>query len=214
MKHTLLATALLVASLTAYAAGPTVHAEQRLATDTALLDRTDAASAPVRSDDWAEIQGRERRRDGRGVGAVLYANSDFRGDRYVVEGDYMRDLVNTGFNDRAQSLRVERGYWMFCSDADFQGTCRTFGPGEYPVCPADSNNRISSGRRISKTIPIRAARTGSGETRQDRCRSSTTSRGCAASWRARARSPSSACRPSGIGRATSRPSTCRTTATA
>ena len=57
------------------------------------------------------------------------------------------------FNDRASSLRVDRGYWIFCSDADFRGECRTFGPGEYPVLPPELDNRISSGRRISNDFP-------------------------------------------------------------
>jgi hypothetical protein len=35
------------------------------------------------------------------------------GDRYVIEGDYMRNLADTGFNDRAQSLHVDRGYWIW-----------------------------------------------------------------------------------------------------
>ncbi|HXR56944.1 MAG TPA: beta/gamma crystallin-related protein [Casimicrobiaceae bacterium] len=103
---------------------------------------------------FVPTQGRpnDRGRD-RGVGAVLFSNSDFRGDRYVVQGNYMRDLANTGFNDRAQSLRVERGYWIFCSDADFQGQCRTFGPGDYRRLPRALDNKISSGRRISERYP-------------------------------------------------------------
>ena len=90
---------------------------------------------------------------GGGARAILYANSDFRGDRYVIEGNAMPNLGNTGFNDRAQSLRVERGYWIFCSDAAFQGQCKTFGPGSYPNLPRDLDNRISSGRRISNDYP-------------------------------------------------------------
>ena len=85
--------------------------------------------------------------------AILYSNPGFQGQRFVIDNDYMRDLGNTGFNDRAQSLRVERGYWMFCSDAQFQGTCRTFGPGEYPDLPRNLNNSVSSGRRISNDYP-------------------------------------------------------------
>jgi len=153
MKHTLLATALLGFALAASAAGPAVHAEQPLATGASPPDRVDGASAPVRSEYWVKTQNRDRRGGGRGVGAILYSNPDFRGDRYVVAGDYMRDLANTGFNDRAQSLQVERGYWIFCSDADFQGTCRTFGPGEYRRLPRGLDNKISSGRRISENYP-------------------------------------------------------------
>lgn len=103
--------------------------------------------------EFVQTQGRPYRDNHHGVGAILYSNTDYRGDRYVVEGNYMRDLANTGFNDRAQSLRVERGYWIFCSDADFQGECRTFGPGDYRRLPHALDNRISSGRRISERYP-------------------------------------------------------------
>jgi hypothetical protein len=154
MKQALLATALLVVSVAAFAADPGVQAPAASAIAASLPGRV--TSVPVRADAWVQTQGRYDERDrgrGRGIGAVLYSNPDFRGDRYTVQGDYMRDLANTGFNDRAQSLAVERGYWIFCSDADFQGTCRTFGPGEYRRLPRGLDNRISSGRRISENYP-------------------------------------------------------------
>jgi hypothetical protein len=93
---------------------------------------------------------------GGGARAVLYSNPNFQGDRYVVEGDAIPNLGNTGFNDRAQSLRVERGYWIFCSDAAFGGNCRTFGPGSYPDLGPALDNRVSSGRRISNDYPYNA----------------------------------------------------------
>jgi len=154
MKQALLATALLVVSVAAFAADRGVQAPAASAIAASLPGRI--TSVPVRADAWVQTQGRYDERDrgrGRGIGAVLYSNPDFRGDRYTVQGDYMRDLANTGFNDRAQSLAVERGYWIFCSDADFQGTCRTFGPGEYRRLPRGLDNRISSGRRISENYP-------------------------------------------------------------
>jgi hypothetical protein len=85
--------------------------------------------------------------------AVLFSNPDFRGERFVVDGNVLPDLANTGFNDRAQSLRVEGGYWIFCSDAGFQGTCRTFGPGSYATLGYGLDNKVSSGRRISRDYP-------------------------------------------------------------
>jgi hypothetical protein len=66
---------------------------------------------------------------------------------------YLANLDGTGFNDRASSLRIERGYWVFCSDASFRGECRTFGPGDYPDLPSGLSGRISSGRRISDDYP-------------------------------------------------------------
>jgi beta/gamma crystallin len=87
------------------------------------------------------------------VGAVLYEGSGFRGRSFEINRPVVRDLDRTSFNDRAESLRVYSGYWMFCSDANFEGECRTFGPGEYPQLPGDLNRRISSGRKISDRYP-------------------------------------------------------------
>ena len=64
----------------------------------------------------------------------------------------LADRISFG---RASSMRVERGYWMFCTDANFNGECRTFGPGDYPQLGWFSN-RISSGRRISNDYPYNA----------------------------------------------------------
>ena len=83
--------------------------------------------------------------------ATLYEGPNLAGRSYVLN-DMMRNLDSTGFNDRASSLRVESGYWIFCSDAEFRGECRTFGPGDYASL-AGMNNVISSGRRISNDYP-------------------------------------------------------------
>jgi hypothetical protein len=92
---------------------------------------------------------------GGGARAILYSGPGFGGRQFVIDNNVVRDLADTGFNDRASSLRVEQGYWMFCSDRDFGGNCLTFGPGEYPQLPAPLANRISSGRRISSNYPYR-----------------------------------------------------------
>jgi hypothetical protein len=82
--------------------------------------------------------------------AVLFEQAGFGGRFLGIEGDVLPNLDQTNFNDRAASLRIEGGYWIFCTDAYFQGTCRTFGPGEYPSLPLDVDKKISSGRRISE----------------------------------------------------------------
>lgn len=87
---------------------------------------------------------------------VLYEHSGFGGRSYALTQEYVANFGSTGFNDRASSLRVERGYWMFCSDANFQGTCRTFGPGDYPTLPPGLQNSISSGRRLHDDYPYRS----------------------------------------------------------
>jgi beta/gamma crystallin len=88
--------------------------------------------------------------------AILYEGPDFRGRSFPIERNVVRNLDRTAFNDRAASLRVERGYWIFCSDANFEGDCRTFGPGDYPDLPGELNRRISSGRMISNDYPYNA----------------------------------------------------------
>jgi hypothetical protein len=90
---------------------------------------------------------------GGGARAILYEGPNMTGRSLVLGNEVVANLGGTGFNDRASSLRVDRGYWIFCTDANFQGECRTFGPGDYPSLPGDINNRISSGRRISGHYP-------------------------------------------------------------
>ena len=83
----------------------------------------------------------------------------------IVTSDSIPNLDGTGFNDRASSLRVERGYWLFCSDMQFQGECRTFAPGDYPTLPRGLNdavlvrlgNDIQAGERRSAGAVRRAA---------------------------------------------------------
>ena len=84
---------------------------------------------------------------------ILYESYNYGGRQFVVDRNRFDNLDGTGFNDRASSLRVERGYWMLCSDANFGGECRTFGPGNYSSLPPGLNNSVSSGRKISDQYP-------------------------------------------------------------
>ena len=86
---------------------------------------------------------------------VLYERENFQGRAFTLNSNSLQNLADAGFNDRASSLRIERGYWMFCTDSNFNGECRTFGPGDYPQLGWFSN-RISSGRRISNDYPYNA----------------------------------------------------------
>ena len=90
---------------------------------------------------------------GTGARAVLYEGNNLTGRYFVINNEVASNLVNTGFNDRAASLRIEAGYWVFCSDANFGGECMTFGPGDYPTLPWGLSYRISSGRRINQHYP-------------------------------------------------------------
>jgi hypothetical protein len=94
---------------------------------------------------------------GGGSRAILYESQGLTGRAFVLDRDVMNNLDRTDFNDRARSLRIEGGYWFFCSDAHFQGECLTFGPGDYPYLPREVDGRISSGRRISNKYPYTQA---------------------------------------------------------
>jgi hypothetical protein len=87
-------------------------------------------------------------------GATLYEGANLSGRSYALNAT-MRNLGASGFNDRASSLRVDSGYWIFCTDAEFQGSCRTYGPGNYATLPG-MNDAISSGRMISSDYPYNA----------------------------------------------------------
>ena len=80
--------------------------------------------------------------------AVLYEDANFRGRNLSVEQDVVRNLRDSGFNDRAASLRIEGGPWVMCTDPNFQGQCWTFNPGDYPVLPSALSDRVSSARRV------------------------------------------------------------------
>jgi hypothetical protein len=90
-------------------------------------------------------------RGGPRASATLYSGPNMTGRAVTLDREGAADLQN--FNDRASSLRVERGYWIFCSEPQFRGECRTFGPGDYAQLPPGLDNRISSGRRISNNYP-------------------------------------------------------------
>ena len=100
-----------------------------------------------------ESRGEMQRDRGRGrASATLFSGPNFSGRQLTLGGEGANDLDGQ-FNDRASSLRVDRGYWIFCSDNNFRGECQTFGPGEYRNLPSQLDNRISSGRRISHDYP-------------------------------------------------------------
>ena len=79
---------------------------------------------------------------------ILYDLPDFAGRSLAIDAE-MPNLDRIGFGDRAASLRVESGYWMFCTDVRFGGVCRTFGPGEYPRLSPDVDHKIASIRRVN-----------------------------------------------------------------
>jgi hypothetical protein len=81
---------------------------------------------------------------------VLYEYPNFRGQSFAINWTELPNLNRMGFSDRAASMRIEEGYWMFCTDTQFRGDCRTLGPGEYARLPGDVDRRIASVRRVNE----------------------------------------------------------------
>jgi hypothetical protein len=87
---------------------------------------------------------------------TLFSGRNLSGRAFPI-GEEGASNLDGVFNDRASSLRVDRGYWIFCSDSNFRGDCRTFGPGDYAALPPELDKGISSGRRISNEYPYNQA---------------------------------------------------------
>jgi hypothetical protein len=79
---------------------------------------------------------------------VLYELPQFGGRSLVIDRREAPNLEWLGFENRAASMRIEEGYWMFCTNMRFRGECRTLGPGEYPWLPRDLDRRITSAQRV------------------------------------------------------------------
>jgi uncharacterized protein YcfJ len=77
---------------------------------------------------------------------IFYEGEGFRGRTYSTERR-VGNLERAGFNNRASSVIVERGYWEVCDSARFQGHCVVLRPGSYDTLRRmGMNNRISSVR--------------------------------------------------------------------
>jgi hypothetical protein len=80
---------------------------------------------------------------------ILYEHEDFKG-RSIRGTDVVKNLRDSGFNDKASSIKVLTGTWEICSDATFRGDCEVLEPGQYrSLRDIGMNDRLSSLRRVS-----------------------------------------------------------------
>lgn len=119
--------------------------------DCKTLERGDYRSLPGMNDKISsvrEIGGGQGSGSsgGRRAALELYADSSQRGASAGVNSD-RDDLVDISFNDRASSARIEHGYWQLCSDSNYRGSCRVFGPGSHDDL-GSLNGRVSSARLV------------------------------------------------------------------
>jgi hypothetical protein len=60
----------------------------------------------------------------------LYDQENFNGVTFTVNSS-VSNFADLGYNDRAASMIIRSGNWEACQDANFNGLCQTFGPGNY-----------------------------------------------------------------------------------
>ena len=90
---------------------------------------------------------------GGGARAILYANSDFRGDRYVSKAMHMpRSRQHRLQRSRAIAARRARLLDLL-QRCGLPGHVPNVRPGQLSDLPRGLDNRISSGRRISNDYP-------------------------------------------------------------
>ena len=65
-------------------------------------------------------------------------------------GRDIRDFVDIGFNDRAQSARIEGSTWELCGNANYGGTCRIYGPGDHADLGRGLRANVSSARLVER----------------------------------------------------------------
>ena len=79
----------------------------------------------------------------------FYENEGFRGRVFSVN-QTVGNFADTGFNDRASSVVVDRGRWEVCEDAGFRGHCVILRQGSY-----DSLRGLGLENRISSVRPVK-----------------------------------------------------------
>ena len=83
---------------------------------------------------------------GRDRGAIdIYPGADFRGRPMRVERD-TESLER--FSDQASSVIVHEGTWQLCTQAAYEGRCRTFEPGRYASLGGRLDNNVASVKQI------------------------------------------------------------------
>lgn len=81
---------------------------------------------------------------------VVFDARDFRGYLATLTVP-TRNFGPLGFNDRVASMVVRRGLWEFCTDSEYRGNCRVYGPGEYPSLSGGQDDAYSSARPVQSS---------------------------------------------------------------
>lgn len=95
---------------------------------------------------WGDNRWHDNRWGG-GSGIVLFGSYGYRGEAFPTGGDVW-NLGGTRFNDRAQSVQINRGVWQLCENANFGGRCITLDRSVADLGRYGMNSTVSSVRRI------------------------------------------------------------------
>ena len=80
---------------------------------------------------------------------TIYESEGFRG-RAFTTAEQVDNFGDSGLNDRASSVVVERGNWEMCEDIRLRGRCVVLRPGRYASLQAmGMDNRVSSMRMLA-----------------------------------------------------------------
>ena len=77
---------------------------------------------------------------------LLFEDAGYQGRVYEVVGD-IPDLSVVNFNDKASSIKIQRGKWEICEHANYQGRCSRL-DADQVVLPREWNDQITSIRRV------------------------------------------------------------------
>lgn len=91
--------------------------------------------------------GGDRDRLNRRPAINLYSGPNFGGQSISLGAD-ANNLREQGFNDMTISIVVLEGRWLLCSDANYGGQCRSYGPGRYPDLGYGMAGAVSSVRLL------------------------------------------------------------------
>ncbi len=80
---------------------------------------------------------------------ILYEHVNYRGRAFATSADV--PYLSRPFNDIASSVRIARGTWQVCTDANYRGRCVTLRADTANLIPLGLNDRISSLRRLPET---------------------------------------------------------------
>ncbi len=81
-------------------------------------------------------------------GLIIYDGTRFSGRSLSIRDDYS-NLSNTGFNDKASSIRIlGRGTWRVCTDRSYGGKCVNVSSDVSDLGRLGMGNKISSIRRV------------------------------------------------------------------